>query len=333
MNARSIAACARPGSAASASANSFDERGQQQVGRTNERLRRLHSRRGESEEGTRQDERGHDAGRSDQVGAESMCPPPHLNEKPGAKEQREGEDRENSRRRSATPPRTRLGEIARRHLCVDQRPAGSRGDREHRGRRRWGHGAHAQRDRREGAGQHESIAQGRRAIDRLENLLGNDGGETSGGAIGVDDRLESSEAGTKRAGGHQKRRRAVEWPREIRDESGPRQRSTGRVVDGYARVSRVFSQRGVERVEETRGGGGVAWGRANQVALAGGSVACRPPTAVAPMYEGAGAPVADKDLPLREDIRLLGRMLERPAAGGDGQRGDESREDDPAERR
>ena len=171
----------------------------------------------------------------------------------------------------------------------------------------------------------------RRAIDRLENLLGDDGGEASGGAIGVDNRLDPREAGAERAGGDQKRRRAVERPREIRDEAGPRQRSSGRVVNGNARVSLVLSQRGVERVEEPRGGGGVARGRANQVALAGGA-------------GGNGAEVVgariEALLSLRFDARDRLRIggaepqaLERPAAGGDGQRGDESREDDPAERR
>ena len=96
-------------------------------------------------------------------------------------------------------------------------------------------------------------------------------------------------------------------------------------------MSLVFNQGGVEGVEEPGGRGGVARRCADQVALARGA-------------GGNGAEVVragiEPLLNLRFDARAGFRVggaephaLERPAEGGDGQPGGESREDDPAERR
>ena len=61
----------------------------------------------------------------------------------------------------------------------------------------------------------------------------------------------------------------------LRDATGPRERGAGRVVDGDPRAPLVFGQRGVQRVKQLGGGGGVARRRTNEIGLAGGAAGNR----------------------------------------------------------
>ena len=138
------------------------------------------------------------------------------------------------------------------------------------------------------------------------------------------------EAGPQRTDRQDERGRLVERRRRLRDATGPRERRAGRVVDGNPRAPLVFGERGVQRVEQLGGGGGVACRRANEVALAGDAGGDRREVVRARIE-----PLLDFRLDAGDRLgvgRAEPDTLERPAAEGDGQCRDEARADDPAER-
>ena len=104
------------------------ERRQQKIGGRGQRPRAQNESCREPEHRARDHEHHGDGGGRDQERAGIARPLPQLDERSGAQQQRDREDRHDRRPRAAAPPLARGGQIARRDVSLDEQAAAARRD-------------------------------------------------------------------------------------------------------------------------------------------------------------------------------------------------------------
>ena len=244
------------------------ERRQQQIERR--RLLRL----GERGEGDKQHGAGADRERDQQGGhpekaAEVACLAPQIQQRPGAQQQRDGQDAQRCGPRHGAPAGARSRQFAGRHVGFEHKAAVAPGQSEPEWlRRRRAAGADAQGDGRDRRRHRERFGEARRAARGAERLLDDDGGDAEAAAC---DRLDADETRPERSRSHDQRLCAdYDFLRQFGGAAIPRQRHPQRVVDGDAGPPRfIVWHGGRDDVEEAFEAGLIAGCRAHGVRLRG----------------------------------------------------------------